>query len=69
MIYIMNLRKIFRLLNNYVNVSFILCFDDRLDYKDAPIDKGYDIYLELCSERFCPTEIEEFDEFLIEMGD
>ena len=67
--YIMNLRKIFRLLNNYVNVSFILCFDDRLDYKDAPIDKGYDTYLDLCSERFCPTEIEEFDEFLIEMRD
>ena len=41
--YIMNLKKIFRLLNNYVNVSFILCFDDRLDYKDAPIDKGYSI--------------------------
>lgn len=62
--YIQNLIKIGNMLLNYVNMSIIACWDDRLDYKDAPIDKGKDMFIELSEERYLLEDTEELKELI-----
>ena len=44
-------KKIAKPLTTYFNVSIIIDFKGRLDYKDSPIDKGEKIFNELMKER------------------
>ena len=50
--YLKMLYKTIKLFVNYCNVSVMLCWDDRLDYKSAPLDHGKKIFEELLSERY-----------------
>ena len=38
-------------LKNYVNVSYIHDTDDLLEDKDSPVDRGKDVFVELCKNR------------------
>ena len=49
--YFKKLLKIYRLVGNYMQMYVLADFDNRLDYKDAPIDRGREIYEELFKER------------------
>lgn len=49
--YFKKLLKIYKLVGNYMQMYVVADFKDRLDYKDAPIDKGKEIYEELFKER------------------
>ena len=50
-IWINKLKKISQKYRNFCNISFIFDTKDLLDYKDAPIDKGKEIFLQLLQER------------------
>ncbi|WP_291567108.1 MULTISPECIES: hypothetical protein [unclassified Clostridium] len=56
--------KITKMLINYVNVSIILCWDDVLGYKDAPIDNGKDVFEKLYKERYLIGDISELEEMV-----
>lgn len=58
------MRKIYNMLRDFVNVSVILCWDNRLDYKDSPLDKGKEVFLELLHERYYIEEDEDFEEII-----
>lgn len=62
--YVKNLIKITKLFMNYCNISFVLCWDGRIDYKDAPIDKGKEVFSELLRDRYMVTNIEELEELI-----
>ena len=62
--YIRKVKKAISMLLQYVNVSVIFCWDERLDYKDAPIDKGKYVFEELLDERYLVEDIEELEELL-----
>ena len=47
-----NLIKISNKYKRFVRVSFIFDNDNLLGYKDAPIDRGKEIFLELYKKRF-----------------
>ena len=64
--YIKKIKKVVSLLINYCNVSVIFCWDDRIDYKDAPIDKGQDIFEELLNERFLIESTDELEEEILD---
>ena len=49
--YFKKLLKIYKLVGNYMQMYVIADFEDRLDYKDAPIDRGKEVYDELFNER------------------
>jgi hypothetical protein len=49
--YFKKLLKIYKLVGNYMQMYVIADFENRLEYKDAPIDKGKEIYEELFRER------------------
>lgn len=50
-IWVNKLKKISQKYRNFCNISFIFDTKNLLDYKDAPIDKGKDIFLQLLQER------------------
>ena len=58
------LKKMVGLLAPYVQVSIVLCFDDRLGYKDSPLDKGKEVYESLLKEREIIDEAEQLDDLL-----
>lgn len=62
--YVRQLKKIVSMFINYCNVTLILCWDDRLDYKDSPVDSGKEIFEELMQERYSINDVEELDELL-----
>jgi DNA primase len=62
--YIRNLIKIAKMFINYCNVSLVLCWDDDLDYKDAPIDKGKEIFEKLMKSRYLVSDIKELEELI-----
>lgn len=62
--YIKMLIKTVKLFMNYIDVSIILCWDNRLSYKDAPIDKGQEIFEQLYKERYFIDDIEELEELV-----
>ena len=49
--YFKKLIKIYKLVGNYMQMYVLADFGNRLNYKDAPIDKGKEIYEELFKER------------------
>jgi len=62
--YIIRLIKISEMLMPYVNVSIVTCWDDRLKYKDAPIDRGKDIFEQLYKERYYVNDLEELRQMI-----
>jgi len=62
--YFKRLIKIAKSTMDYCNISIISCWDDRINYKDSPIDKGKEIFEELYKERFLVTNIEELEELI-----
>lgn len=58
------LKKMVGLLAPYIQVSIVLCFDDRLGYKDSPLDKGKETYESLLKEREIIDEAEQLDDLL-----
>lgn len=62
--YIMYLKKIIKVIGlfiNYCNVYVILCWDDLLQYKDSPIDKGKMIFEQLYQERYLIEDLREVE--------
>lgn len=64
--YIKKLKKLTGMFMNYCNVSVVLCWDDRIDYKDAPIDKGRETFEQLLNEKYLITDVSVFDELIEE---
>ena len=64
--YFKKLLKIYRLVGNYMQMYVIADFDNRLDYKDAPIDRGKEIYEELFKERKLIYDESILEDMLIE---
>lgn len=62
--FLKNLFKITKMFINYCKVSIILCWDNRIDYKDCPIDKGKEIFEELSRERYYITDLSEIEEMI-----
>lgn len=62
--YFKRLIKIAKITMDYCNVSVISCWDDRLNYKDSPIDNGKEVFEQLYKERFLITNIEELEELI-----
>ncbi|MGL6184738.1 MAG: hypothetical protein ACRC1T_05100 [Clostridium chrysemydis] len=63
--YIRKIQKVISMLTNYCNISVIFCWDERIDYKDAPIDKGKDIFEELLDERYLIESVNELEEEIL----
>lgn len=63
--YIKRLIKISEMFLDYCNISIIACWDERIDYKSAPIDNGKEIFEELYKERYYVTDIEELKEMIV----
>ena len=61
---IRRLKKMISLLSPYFQVSVIMCFDDRLGYKDSPLDKGKEVYESLLKESEIFDSMDELDELL-----
>ena len=64
-LYIKKIIKIYNMLKNYTLVSVIMDFKNRLDYKDAPIDKGQEVWEELYNEREIINDEKELEELTI----
>ncbi len=65
--YIMYLKKILKIVSlfiNYCNVYVVLCWDDRIAYKDAPIDCGKEMFEELYRERYIIEDLNEIKELI-----
>lgn len=64
--YIRKLIKLFKLFNPYCVFSIINCDNDiDIDYKDAPVDKGKDVFCKLYQNRIIIEDVEELEECLI----
>jgi hypothetical protein len=63
--YIKRLIKISNMFLDYCNVSIVSCWNELLDYKDAPIDCGREIFEQLYKERYYISDIEELKEMII----
>ena len=64
--YFKKLLKIYRLVGNYMQMYVLADFGNRLDYKDAPIDRGREIYEELFEERKLIYDESILEDMLIE---
>ena len=64
-LYIKKIIKIYNMLKNYTLVSVIMDFKNRLEYKDAPIDKGQEVWEELYNEREIINDEKELEELMI----
>ena len=62
--YIKRLIKISEILMLYCNISVVTCWDKKLNYKDAPIDHGKEIFEQLYRERYYIDNIEELKEMI-----
>lgn len=62
--YFKRLIKVSKMVMDYCNISVISCWDDRLNYKDSPIDKGRKIFEQLYKDRFLVTDIKELEELI-----
>jgi hypothetical protein len=65
--YIMYLKKLLKIVSlfiNYCNVHLMLCWDDRINYKDSPIDCGKKIFEELYQERYLIEDLNEIKEMI-----
>ena len=60
--YVKKIKKAIDMLVDYFTVSLVLCWNDDIDYKDAPIDKGKEVFEKLLRNRYvidCSEELEE----------
>jgi hypothetical protein len=68
-LYVDKIKKIYKLLHNYFNVTIILDWskgEDRLlSYKDSPIDKGEQVFDKLYKERYTINSLEELEELYL----
>ena len=62
--HIRKLKKIVSTLVNYVSVRLVMCYDDRLAYKDSPIDRGKKVYESLLNESMVVYQADDLDELL-----
>lgn len=62
--YFKRLIKIAKITMDYCNISTISCWDNRINYKDSPIDKGKEIFEQLYKERFLISDIKELEELI-----
>ena len=62
--HIKKLKKMVSTLTNYFNVQLVMCYDNRLDYKDSPVDQGRETFEALMQERVMIYQAEELDELL-----
>jgi len=62
--YIKGLIKISEMLMSYCNVSIIVCWNEILEYKESPIDKGKEIFEQLYKERYYIDNLEELKEMI-----
>lgn len=62
--YFKRLIKIAKMTMDYCNISAISCWDERINYKDSPIDQGKEIFEELYKERFLISDIKELEELI-----
>lgn len=66
--YIMYFKKILKVVSlfiNYCNVYVILCWDDLLEYKDSPIDRGKETFETLYQERYLIEDLKEIEEMIV----
>lgn len=49
--WVKHLKNLYTLYNKFIPISFIFDKSNKLDYKDSPIDKGVDTFLQLYRER------------------
>ncbi len=64
MMYFKKLKKMVGYFINYCSVSLVMCWDDRLNLKDAPIDRGKEVFEELISERYLIDDVEELNDLM-----
>jgi hypothetical protein len=63
--FIKRLIKISEMFKDYCNVSIVTCWDNRIEYKDAPIDKGKNIFEQLLKERYYVDDLQELKEMIL----
>lgn len=63
--YIKRLIKISEMFMDYCNISIVTCWDNLLDYKDAPIDNGKEIFEQLYKDRYYVSDIQELKEMIL----
>lgn len=62
--YFKKLKKICKLLNNYFIVNIVIDFDNKLDLKDAPVDKGKEVFEELLRNKITIDDVDkDFQEY------
>ena len=62
--YFKKLKKICKLLNNYFIVNIVIDFDNKLDLKDAPVDKGKKVFEELLRNKITIDDVDkDFQEY------
>lgn len=62
--YFKKLQKMVGLFINYCSVSVVMAWDNRLQLKDSPLDKGKEVFEELLSERYLVEDVEEFEDLM-----
>jgi hypothetical protein len=63
--YIKNIIKIIKMFVNYCNVYVIFDWDNKLNYKDSPVDKGKEVFLELLqNNKYLITDVQELEELI-----
>ncbi len=62
--YIRNLIKIAKMFQGFCSVYVVLCWDERLGYKDAPVDCGKEVFEELMREKYLVESVEELEELI-----
>jgi len=66
--YIMYLKKILKVVSlfiNYCNVYVILCWDNKIGYKDSPIDCGKDVFEQLYKNKYLIEDLNEIKEMIV----
>jgi hypothetical protein len=63
--FVKRLIKISEMFMEYCNISIVTCWDTRLDYKDAPIDKSKDVFEQLLKERYYINDTQELKELIM----
>ena len=49
--YFKKLKKITKMLSSYFTVNIVIDFDDRLELKDSPTDKGKEVFEQLLQDK------------------
>lgn len=63
-LYIKKLKKAVDMLVDYFTVSLVLCWNNDIEYKDAPIDRGREIFEKLLEHRYVIENSEELEEIV-----